>query len=526
MTNEEINNILISNPDSYTQIFKSRHFEFYTKIQTEFTGEKFGEKLFKFLHRNEPNVGICKNCKQNICKFVSMASGYRSYCSKLCSNQATVDFRAAAMIEKNKENRGEYYEKKLCLHCNTEFESLKYRNQRYCNAECSGAQLTKNHPARVEKIKHTKVKNHKDPNFVNIKQAKATNLERYGAENVFSSPEIKEKIYNTNLEKYGNKIAANSDGIKPHAVKKFLIYSYNLNKDRYDDKFEFLFDQENYKGVDHVYRFKCKQCHAEFEDDLATTGHPRCQVCNPLHPPVSKGEAELYEYVKSILPVETQIIKNDRTVLDGKELDLYVPSKNIAIEFNGLYWHSELRGKKSKNYHLDKTRMCLEKNIHLIHILEDEWVEKREIVCAKLLHLLGENKKTPAIYARKCEIKIIENCAQFLKATHIQGTSPAPIKIGAFYQEKLVAVMTLGKLRLALGNRDAANAIANKDTYELLRFSTTGRITGIASKLLAFFVKTYCPKKIITFADRRYSWRNSAKLLVFQTGRIEAVAPF
>jgi hypothetical protein len=513
---ELIKSILANNQDSYTQIIKSRYPDFYNEIVANYFGEKFGEKLFNYLHRNDPvPIGICKNCHTEKCKFVSIATGYRTYCSKRCSNQATTAVRSESQIEKNKETHHVYYESRECLKCGKSFEALKSRPQKYCSSTCSAESLIKTKPERIEKTKITKQEKYGDPNFVNVPKAKATNIKKYGVENVFAAKEVKEKIQNTNLQKYGNKIPVNSPELKLDAVKKFLCYSYNLNKDRYSDKFKFLFDQDAYKGVANIYKFRCKQCGADFEDDMATSGHPRCQICNPLNPSVSRGETEVVDYIRSIIS-EENIVLNDRAVLNGKELDIYIPSKNIAIEFDGLYWHSELRGKKEKNYHLNKTQQCLDKNIHLLHIFEDEWVDKNKIIKAKLLHLLGENNSEKPIYARKCEVREIENCSKFLIENHIQGTSPAPIKIGAFFENNLVAVMTLGKLRLALGNRNELVKQESKDTYELLRFATCARVTGIASKLLSYFVKTYKPKKIITFADRRYSVGNLYDSLGFK----------
>ena len=88
-----------------------------------------------------------------------------------------------------------------------------------------------------------------------------------------------------------------------------------------------------------------------------------CQKCGMLF---SHNEIEIGDYIASIIG-EKNIIRNDRTVLDGNELDIYIPNKNIAFEFDGLYWHSEIK-KTDKKYHLNKTDMCLSKGIQLIHI--------------------------------------------------------------------------------------------------------------------------------------------------------------
>lgn len=116
---------------------------------------------------------------------------------------------------------------------------------------------------------------------------------------------------------------------------------------------------------------------------------------------ISKEETELKDFLNSL---DIKIIENDRMILEGKELDIFIPSHNIAIEYNGLYWHSEQY--IDKNYHLNKTEACEAKGIQLIHIFEDEWLYKQDIVKSRLKNILGltQNK----IWARKCEIKIVD----------------------------------------------------------------------------------------------------------------------
>jgi len=87
----------------------------------------------------------------------------------------------------------------------------------------------------------------------------------------------------------------------------------------------------------------------------------------PYKSNISTYEIEIKNFLKS-KNIEYEI--NDRKILKGKEIDIYIPEYNLAIEFNGLYWHSEIY--KDKNYHLNKTEECLKNNIQLIHIFEDE----------------------------------------------------------------------------------------------------------------------------------------------------------
>ena len=211
------------------------------------------------------------------------------------------------------------------------------------------------------------------------------------------------------------------------------------------------------------------------------------------------------------LNINDVIERNKRTILNKKELDFYFPKLKIAIELNGNYWHSELSGNKSKNYHLNKTIECENLGIQLIHIFEDEWMFKKEIVKNRLKHILNINNNS--IYARNCIIKEIDIKSKnnFLNTYHLQGADKSKIKLGIFNLNELIGVMTFGKPRIALGYKNNEN-----NTYELIRFVTNKRIIGGASKLLSYFTKNHKPNKIITYADRRWSKGNLYEKIGFK----------
>ncbi|MCK9416597.1 hypothetical protein M0Q97_08080 [Candidatus Dojkabacteria bacterium] len=215
---------------------------------------------------------------------------------------------------------------------------------------------------------------------------------------------------------------------------------------------------------------------------------------------ISSYEIKLQDFIKSL---NIDYVFQDRKILNGQELDIFIPSKKVAIEFNGLYWHSEL--KKDKKYHLQKTIECEKQNIQLIHIFEDEWISKQDIVKSRLLNILGKTENI--IYARKCEIKEIDRLRAdiFLETNHIQGFINSRYYYGLFYQEQLVSVMTFGKLRKNLGQRQI-----EEDSFELLRFCNklNTSVVGGASKLFKFFINNVKPKKVKTYADRRWSIGN------------------
>lgn len=212
---------------------------------------------------------------------------------------------------------------------------------------------------------------------------------------------------------------------------------------------------------------------------------------------ISKGEQELLEIIKSIDP---DVKKSDKSVLNYLELDIYSEKHKIAVEYDGLAYHSEFFGKKDRLYHLNKTNLCEEKGIRLIHVFEDEWKFKKDIVESKIKKIFKQSQEK--IGARKCVIKEVspEEKNNFLNKNHIQGEDRSTHNLGLYYEKKLVAIMTFCKPRIFMGHRNI-----EKGVYELSRFATSINVTGGASKLLSYFIKSYSPTKIISYADRRWS---------------------
>lgn len=220
---------------------------------------------------------------------------------------------------------------------------------------------------------------------------------------------------------------------------------------------------------------------------------------------VSNLETEILEFISSVYKGE--ILSGDRTVLgSGLELDIVIPEKKLAIEVNGLYWHSSEH--KTKDYHLEKTLETQAAGYRLIHIFENEWRSKRTIVESRIKHLLGMSKK---IFARKCKIREItyQESRDFLNTFHIQGEVPSSVNLGIFYKDSLVGVQTYSKARFS------------KDCeWELLRSASNGLIVGGASKLLQFFIKSYNPKSIVSYCDIRWNTGDSYEKIGFTLSHI------
>lgn len=209
---------------------------------------------------------------------------------------------------------------------------------------------------------------------------------------------------------------------------------------------------------------------------------------------VSMPEKEIYEFIKSIY--EGEIEQSNREILDGKEIDIYLPEAKIGFEYDCEFHHGE-SSNRGKDYHVNKLDLAEEKGIRLIQIFGNLWTDHKEIVKSRISSLLGKNKR---IYARKTEIVILSAAEKrdFLNATHIKSDDKSSVKLGLKYNGEIVACMTFGKPRY---NR-------NYD-WELIRYSSAlfTNVVGGAGKLLSYFRKSY-QGTIISYADRRWSMGN------------------
>lgn len=207
----------------------------------------------------------------------------------------------------------------------------------------------------------------------------------------------------------------------------------------------------------------------------------------------SHVEDEIAEIIKGC---GLDIIRNLRSLIGGKEIDIYVPAKKIGIEYDSLYWHSEKNG-KMRTYHLDKLERCNKNGIKLIQIFEDEWIYHKDIVVDKIKNLLGVSDMQ-RIGARKTVVNEIskEEAMAFLEKNHIQGYGSGSVHYGAFYNDEVIGVMSF-KMEGAVENGQ----------WELVRFSTKLGccVQGLGSKMLKRFVTDYNPNEVKSFADRRWT---------------------
>lgn len=329
-----------------------------------------------------------------------------------------------------------------------------------------------------------------------LEKRKLSCLEKYGNETHLNTDSIKEKIKQTNLKKWGATHFRKSE--------EWMKKNSNIEKNKRKDTIFNEFLKNNLMVVgqdDENFIINC-ELHGESKipksifSNRKIIGTELCSVCKPIESNISGKEILLRKFIKENYSgdvIESYKIKR-------KELDIYLPDLKIAIEFNGLRWHSELF--KENNYHISKTMLCRENDIRLVHIFEDDFDNKLSIVQSILLNLIGKSNK---IYARKTEIREIKNkniLKQFLDNNHLQGFVNSNINYGLFYNEELVSVMTFMKNRTILRNKN------NDNSFELVRFCNklNTSVVGGASKLFKKFLNDYKPSSVLSYCD--ISWAN------------------
>lgn len=401
----------------------------------------------------------------------------------------------------------------ICKTCDNEFFTVPSKTREFCSKSCAQQAKGKD-KTWLEKREQTCL--NKYGNKVAIlsdevkNKYKKTLLDKYGVDNPFSSSQIREKSKQTIQNKYGVNVASQNEEIK----KKLSQSLKGIVKDRknyvnikwekiinYCNENELtpLFDKEYLENnkVNHSFKnkfdFICKKC-SEVTSVYLSNGYlPTCKCSN--YTGYSLIEDELYIFLRELFS-EDQIFTNRRDILKNRmELDFYIPHLNIAIEVNGIYWHSESMG-KYRDYHLYKTKECESKGISLIHILDWEWLYKKDIVKSILLSRF--KLLSSRVYARKCTIKEINDTKiirGFLDNNHIQGYTHASTSLGLYNNNELVSLMTFGKNRF---NK-------NSNEYEMVRFCNklNTNVVGGASKLFKYFVSKN-NSDIVSFADRRW----------------------
>lgn len=246
------------------------------------------------------------------------------------------------------------------------------------------------------------------------------------------------------------------------------------------------------KGSMAVVSWHCPHGHTWNAPVYSRVAGNGCPVC-ATHTFSSTGERELADAVRALVGPGVEVLTNDRSLLSGRELDVVVPSRHVAVEYEGLWYHSEAMQRDTAS-HLDKVRACARLGYRLVLVWEDDWRRRRDVVVAMLAHKLHaldrlaiacpgiDPKACGRVYARSLDVRRVggHDAAAFLEANHVQGAVTATLHLALVDQD--------GDIRALLSARSprAQSRTRRADgTWELVRFATCGEVPGAASRLLA-----------------------------------------
>lgn len=384
------------------------------------------------------------------------------------------------------------WELRICLICGKKFYARKKYEKITCCEECYNkyVEIHREEISEKQRIKsydnfHSKSK---EEIAAEHEKARQTSLKRYGVNRPQQTNEYRKKMSEMFMAKDWSE--------RSRKANEVLIPKYIS-----------LCEADSLELIEFRNRFdcdvKCKECGFEFTTH--TLGYissgETANLCRHCHPNAnSTSRTEPVIFVEKILEkYGIEFHKNDRFVIKPQEIDILIPSLKLAIEVNGVYWHSEIAGGKDKNYHIHKTKNAFNNGYKLIHIFDDEIKNKPLVVESRILNLIG---KTPnKVYARKCNIKELDakTKKEFLEKNHIDGDSVSKWNLGLYYNDLLVSVATFGKRK-----------ISGSENLELIRFASliNYNVIGGFSKLFKYFIETYNPERIITYADIRWSGLN------------------
>ncbi len=392
-----------------------------------------------------------------------------------------------------------------CKICKLNFEVYKKYKKIYCSKKCSNGDIeVKNKIIKSQKNTYLKKYNGKHPMQIDFVKDNFKNsmILKYGVDSALKDKNFLNKSKVTKLIRYGDINYNNVDKIKETKLKLYGSENYrNLKKSQDEsynellnlDNFYVNFSREEYVGViEKKYKFTCKVCDNSTEVSINNGYRPSCKFCKETG--ISKEELELYDFIKSIY--SEKIIRNDRDLLEGKELDFYFPDLKFAIEYNGIYWHSEISGKKDKKYHSNKLDLCSKKGINLLSIFDEEWRNKKEIIKNIIKYNLNK-ENFEVIYARNTKIEKLNSKEKnkFLEENHLQSKDRSKFSIGLYYNNILVNVMTFIESRFDKSIEWEISRYCNKLNYI---------VVGGAQRLFKYFINNFSPNSVVSYCDRRF----------------------
>jgi len=424
-----------------------------------------GETAYQLFH-GLTGPSTCKSCN-TITKLISFAKGYSNFCSKACAsgNKEVIEKRQQTVLA----NYGGYGSLEI-----TEKKKSTCRKK-------YGVDWARQSENYITGLKELWADTHGVASFSHsdtaVEKRNNTNLKKYGYANPMQNEGIKLKTAETNIIRYGVKstLVLEQNRQKANAARRDSVVYTLLN--------DILWLEAN-KDVSSVVLA------AKLGIAWSTVLHyfDKYNIIRTKFT-VSSTQQKVCELLDS-MNIEYEI--NNRQILNGKEIDIFIASHNLGIEIDGIYWHST-QFIKDPLYHQQKMIVAKSKSIQLLHITDDEIHNKFDIVRERLYNKLGKSSR---VHGRKCKLIEIDNSTYklFVSTHHIQGYAAASIRYALIWKQEIQAVMSFSKARF------------NKQyQWELVRYASKNTVVGGASKLLKHFITQNLPVSIISYADLRWN---------------------
>lgn len=394
-------------------------------------------------------------------------------------------------------------------------------------------------PEAMREVQQSNLEKYGVPWAVSAKEvrskAQQTILNKYGVDHAMKNPEVVDKAKRTTEERYGNKVyLLSEEGKKKTKDKMMQRYGKPKFSMTADWKADMMRDPSKLSvwlkfissaqqaqtilyGYGHVPSYQ--ELARDFGVTVSTISHwlQKFGLQEKVKYTLSSMEDDVYQMLVSIDP-NMNIQRHCRNIVPGRELDLYLPNFNMGIECDPTYTHNSSFGTAwnkipmSPKYHYVKNKQFMEKGVFVFHIFGYEWEHKRRIIESMIRSLTGNNSSK--LYARQCAIKEVSyaDALLFLEQNHRQGNSRSNIRLGLYYNDELVSLMTFSKTRALIGGM-------NESTWELLRFCSKldTTVVGAASKLFKHFVHSHKEvHKVRSFSDMAHTRGNLYSTLGFQ----------
>lgn len=367
-----------------------------------------------------------------------------------------------------------------------------------CSVRCA-----KRNPVFAQAQQHVSLQKYGTRHFLACVGARAaihqTNIQRYGSgcPHPWGSPKFKELMVDKHGVDHSSNIVESRARSRRQLIEQNILAGKTLASIRANETRQNAvcvdtgpaldLNRDVLENVELSWRhLTCERVYSSYIIDGLITTCPHCTRS------ASMLELSLRAMVAELLPNE-QLIFNARDVLPGgKELDIWIPGRQLALEFNGIYWHSSLK-QPDKFYHLIKSEACRALGIRLLHIWEDQFLQRQAVVRSVIANACGRSQR---IGGRLSSVQTISSAAanKFLDQNHLAGHVRGTVNLALVYQEQIVAVMSFGRQRFAK---------TSPGHWEIYRFASLAgtQVQGGAHKLFQAFLQQYSPDSVAAFAD-------------------------